>query len=123
MLFVGGVMAAGTLLIFNYFIDNVEYARTMAFTTLVMFQLFNVLNARSSTKSLFTVGFFKNKWLWVALFISFGLQLVVLYTPLNTYFHTVPIAGLDWLYIVGVSSSVFFIMEAFKLIRGLFVKG
>ena len=41
------------------------YARTMAFTTLMMFQLFNVYNCRSSWRSAFD-GFFENKWLLVA---------------------------------------------------------
>ena len=38
------------------------YARTMAFTTLMMFQLFNVYNCRSAWRSAFS-GFFENKWL------------------------------------------------------------
>ena len=123
MLIMGIVMAGGTLLVFHYFIDNLPYARTMAFSTLVMFQLFNVLNARSRTRSLFSVGVFKNLWLWGAIIVSFGLQIAVLYTPLSTYFHTVPIVAFDWIYIVGISLSVFVFMEVFKIIRGLFVKG
>ena len=42
-----------------------RYARTMAFTTLMMFQLFNVYNCRSRWRSAFS-GFFDNKWLLVA---------------------------------------------------------
>ena len=41
------------------------YARTMAFTTLMMFQLFNVFNCRSTWRSAFS-GFFENKWLLAA---------------------------------------------------------
>ena len=45
------------------------YARTMAFTTLMMFQLFNVYNCRSSWRSAFS-GLFDNKWLLAAVALS-----------------------------------------------------
>ena len=53
--FVGLIMAAGTLFVLDYALpvgliegpETDSYARTMAFTTLMLFQLFNVLNARS----------------------------------------------------------------------------
>ena len=65
--FVGAVMAAGTLLVLDASLPggsdrrqgNVAYAQTMAFTTLTMFQLFNVFNARSDEQSAF-VGLFRN---------------------------------------------------------------
>ena len=41
----------------------------MAFTTLVLFQLFNVLNARSDERSAFQ-RLFRNRWLWGALLLS-----------------------------------------------------
>ena len=41
----------------------------MAFTTLVLFQLFNVFNARSDERSAF-VGLFTNRWLWAAIGLS-----------------------------------------------------
>jgi magnesium-transporting ATPase (P-type) len=44
-------------------------ARTMAFTTLMMFQLFNVFNCRSSWRSAFS-GMFENKWLIAAVAVS-----------------------------------------------------
>ena len=45
------------------------HARTMAFTTLMMFQLFNVFNCRSSWRSAFS-GMFENKWLLAAVALS-----------------------------------------------------
>ncbi len=41
----------------------------MAFTTLMMFQLFNVFNCRSTWRSAFS-GFFENKWLLSAVLFS-----------------------------------------------------
>jgi hypothetical protein len=43
----------------------VRYAQTMAFTTLMLFQIFNVVNVRSDDISAF-VGLFTNHWLWTA---------------------------------------------------------
>ena len=43
--------------------NTVEYARTMAFMVLVMCQLFFSLSVRSTTKSIFKLGIFTNKYL------------------------------------------------------------
>ena len=75
--FVGAVMAAGTLLVLDASLPggliegsgSLRYAQTMAFTTLMMFQLFNVFNARSDERSAFD-GLFRNHWLWAAIGLS-----------------------------------------------------
>ena len=41
----------------------------MAFTTLMLFQLFNLFNARSDEQSAFR-GLFTNRWLWGAIALS-----------------------------------------------------
>ncbi|MBW3013312.1 calcium-transporting P-type ATPase, PMR1-type [Candidatus Woesearchaeota archaeon] len=115
MFILGAIMAAGTLVVFISFYDNLEHAQTMAFTTLVMFQLFQVLNTRSLTKSLFTVGVFKNRWLWAAIGSSLLLQLMVIYSPLNKIFHCVPLSVYDWGFVILISLSVFVIREVWKL--------
>ncbi|MBW2987666.1 HAD-IC family P-type ATPase, partial [Candidatus Woesearchaeota archaeon] len=115
MLVLGAIMAAGTLFIFLSYYDNLERAQTMAFTTLVMFQMFQVFNTRSLTKSLFSVGVFKNKWLWGAVGSSVLLQLLVIYSPLNKIFHTVPLSLYDWGFVIIVSLSIFVIREIWKL--------
>ena len=68
---VGLVMAAGTLFVIDASLPgglvpgsgSIRYAQTMAFTTLVLGQLFNVFNARSDERSAFD-GLFTNYWLW-----------------------------------------------------------
>src|SRR6185295_217936 len=77
IVFVGVVMAAGTLLVLDWslpggFIEgsgDMRYAQTMAFTTLLFFSLFSALNARSDAQSAF-VGLFSNRWLWGAIALS-----------------------------------------------------
>ena len=41
----------------------------MAFTTLVLFQMFNVMNARSDERSAFA-DLLTNHWLWAAIGLS-----------------------------------------------------
>jgi len=119
MFMMGMVMMGGTLLMFYLYdpIGNYAYATSIAFTTLMMFQMFNVLNCRSANNSLFSVGFFTNKKLLWAILGSVALQFVVIYTPLSTFFKTVPISGMDWVYITLVSSSIWIVGEVSKWLR------
>jgi Ca2+-transporting ATPase len=113
---IGMLMMGGTLAVYNAYLDKeLMYAQTIAFTTLVMFQLFNAFNLRSTTVSVFRQNPFENKWLVLAVLSSFILQLIVIYSPLNTYFRTVPLNILDWTYVMAVSASVFVLGELVKL--------
>jgi Ca2+-transporting ATPase len=88
----------------------------MAFTTLMMFQLFNTLEARSDERSAFA-GLFSNRWLWGAIALSIALQLIVLGVPvLQQAFGTVALDARDWLRCTLVASSVLWIREATKLL-------
>jgi Ca2+-transporting ATPase len=88
----------------------------MAFTTLVLAQLFNVLNARSDERSAFD-RLFTNRWVWSALVLSVALQALVLYIPpLQRAFGTVALSAGDWARCVGASSSVLWVREVNKLL-------
>lgn len=121
--FVGTVMALGTLLVLDASLPGgliegrgtVAYAQTMAFTTLVMFQLFNVFNARSDEQSAF-VGLFGNRWLWLAVVLSLVLHAAVIYVPfLQQAFSTTALTSTDWLTCTAVASSVLWLRELDKL--------
>jgi Ca2+-transporting ATPase len=122
--FVGAIMAAGTLLVLDASLagsliegsGNMRYAQTMAFTTLTMFQLFNVFNARSDEQTAFH-GFFQNHWLWGALGLSLALHVAVIYVPfLQNAFSTVSLSFGDWLCCVAVASSVLWLRELSKML-------
>jgi Ca2+-transporting ATPase len=92
------------------------YARTMAFTTLMLFQLFNVYNCRSTWRSAFR-GFFDNKWLLVAVAFSLGTHVLVIYVPfLQTAFHTVPLSMFAWVVVTGVAATLLIGVELIKLV-------
>ena len=92
------------------------YARTLGFTTLVFFQLFNVFNARFYRRSAFR-HFTRNRWLWLAILISLVLQVLVVYVPvLQDAFSTVPLGAGDWLICVLVGNTVLWLSEIKKLL-------
>jgi Ca2+-transporting ATPase len=97
--------------------EFLRYAQTLAFTTLVVFQLFNAFNARSPEESVFR-GLFTNRWLWLAVFVGALLQVAVVYIPfLQRPFGTVPLRAVDWMLCIIVSSTVLWLYELVKLIR------
>ncbi len=122
--FVGIVMAAGTLYVLDASLPGglvegtgtLGRAQTMAFTTLMLFQLFNVFNARSDEDSAFR-GMLRNRWLWAAVALSVVLQLAVLSIPfLQRAFSTESLSASDWLRCTLVASSVLWLRELTKLI-------
>jgi Ca2+-transporting ATPase len=121
---VGIIVGAGTLLVLDAALPgglitgsgSVEYGRTMAFTTLMLFQMFNVFNARSDTHSAF-YKLFQNPWLWGAVALSLALQVAVTYVPfLQRAFDTVALQGSDWLFCIVVASSVVWLRELSKAV-------
>ena len=119
---VGIVMAAGTLFVLDASLPgglvagsgDIRYAQTMAFTTLMLGQLFNVFNARSDERSAFD-GFFSNGWLWAAVGLSLMLHVAVIYIPfLQRAFSTEGLTALDWLRCVSVASTVLWVRELTK---------
>lgn len=122
--FVGVIMAVGTLLVLDASLPggliagtgDLRHAQTMAFTTLMAFQIFNVFNARSDERSAFE-GLFRNQWLWAATGLSMLLHVAVIYTPfLQNAFSTVGLSLRDWMLCLAVGSSVLWLREAGKWI-------
>jgi Ca2+-transporting ATPase len=119
----GATMTVGTLVMFAYALQakGPAYAVTLAFTTFVLFQLFNVFNARAEHRSAFNVNFFRNGKLWLALLGVLLLQgLVVHWPPAQEVFSTVALSAGDWLLCALVGSSVLILDELRKLLGRLF---
>ena len=125
ILWVGLVMAFVTLVALDLRLDGgllggsgeIDEARTMAFTTLVLAQLFNCFNARSERSSAFH-HLFTNRWLWGAIGLSVTLQIAVVHLPfMNDAFDTTSLAIDDWLICVGLASIVLWADELKKLLQ------
>ncbi|MCP3684209.1 MAG: cation-translocating P-type ATPase [bacterium] len=90
-------------------------SRTIAFTTLVMFQMFAVMSSRTLFHSFKSLNPFSNLWLLGAVCLSLTIQVIVIYwTPLQKIFGTVAISLSDWLMILVISSLGFVMMEVSK---------
>lgn len=123
LLLYGITMMVGTLFLFDYALANhsQQYALTLAFTTFVLFQLFNAFNARAEHSSVFNRNFFRNGKFWLALAGVLVLQvLAVHWTPAQAIFATVDLHWQDWVMAVLTAASVLVLDEARKAILSIY---
>jgi Ca2+-transporting ATPase len=96
---------------------NLLEARTQLLTAMILMELANAVSARSLKYTVFKVGVFKNKFLWVAILSSLGLQLMVLYTPgLQGLFDVNAPELIDWEIAILFTAIVFGSLELGKYI-------
>jgi Ca2+-transporting ATPase len=115
----GLMMAIGTLSVLHFSLQTgtAAHATTLAFTTFVLFQVFNVFNARTEKGTAFNRHFCANRLLWLAIFGVISLQILVIHwPPAQLIFHTVALAQTDWLVAVAVAGSVLIVEEVRKLL-------
>ncbi len=113
----GTIMALGTLGVLYYGLHSAPPARalTLSFTTFVLFQVFNVFNARAEKGSAIDRLFLTNRALWLALAGVVGLQiLAVHWPPAQEVFHTTALSGADWALATAVAATVLGLEEARK---------
>jgi Ca2+-transporting ATPase len=112
----GIIMAIGTLAVLQRFLPDEKYARTAAFSCLMIFQMFNVLNCKSEKHSVFS-RMFSNWYLIGAIIVSVLLQVIVTYPPLSGIFGTTALKFYDWILVLAVSSSVLIFREIQKVVQ------
>ena len=126
--YLGAVMVAGSLIVYDLALDTgEEYARTMCFSVFIVFQLFNVMNCRSNENSVFRLGLFSNRAIYLAIAFSTILLLIAVQgaewtIPFTTFqigelLSTTPLEQSDWFIVFFVASTVFMIEEFRKLLR------
>ncbi len=95
--------------------QDVEQARTVAFTVLVIVQLVHAFNSRSDRWSLFQVGIGSNRPLLLAVMLSLTIQVALLTLPFAApIFKVVPLPLEDWLLMGATGILPFVIMEFVK---------
>ena len=117
---VAAIMTVGTLGLFVFQLHEMELikSRTIAFAALAIFQLFNTFNARSSVRSIFTLGLLSNPLVIVGVGASLILQMLVIQLPnLQVVFRTTSLDVGEWLVVIAVSSTVLIIEEIRKAIN------
>ena len=119
LLFFGAVMTAGTVgvLVVADDVWTEEVALTMAFTTFVLFQAVNVVNARVETGSALTRYLFTNGKLWAAIGSVVALQVAVVHVGfLQGIFDTTALTATQWLVCVAVAASILVAEELRKAV-------
>lgn len=96
-----------------------EYARTLAFLTIITCQLFYSFALRSEYKSIFKVGVFSNKYLVGAVIFGLVIQLMVLYIPfMKEAFKLQSLNLNDWLMVLGLGLIPLAANEILKIFTG-----
>jgi len=125
MSFQGFVIAVATLVAFyigwsreGFPQEAGSLSQTLAFSTLVISQLFHAFDCRSTTKSIFSRGFFTNPSLLLAFAGSLALQMLVIYlTPLGRFFNAMPLGAADMAIVFALSLSPVAATEIIKVSR------
>ena len=118
---VGLVLAAGTLATFTWQLSahgNLQEARTVAMTTMVLFQNFHIFNSRSFTRSFFRISPLSNRFLFLTIVGALCLHVLALHWgPLQFVLRTEPVSLETWLVMIPVAATVLVVVELDKAIR------
>jgi Ca2+-transporting ATPase len=118
---VGGIWSMiVNLAIFKWALDagkSMTEAQCLVFLTLILIQFFKAYNFRSDKHSVFRIGFFRNKWLNLAVLWETMLLCLILYVPfLKEAFNTFPLSIYEWVAVILLAGSVFPVLEITKAI-------
>ena len=117
--FMLGAISLGAFAYSLYGLDQeVEQARTVAFTVMVVAQLVHAFNCRSERLSLFQLGVGTNRALVWAFLLSLVVQVAVLTVPaVSPIFKVAPLPIEGWALMGGMGLLPFLVMELIKVLR------
>ncbi len=118
----GTIIALVSLTVYltGFFIwgENLRLARTMAFCTIILYQLVHVFQCRSERFSAVSIGLFSNKYLVGAVGISLLMQLAVIYIPfLQRIFQTVPLTLEQWALIIVLTVGTSLLQRNYNTVK------
>ncbi|MEE9399207.1 MAG: cation-translocating P-type ATPase, partial [Dehalococcoidales bacterium] len=119
LMVIGGVWSMLVNLgIFTWALDvgkSMIEAQCLTFLTLVLIQFFKAYNFRSDRKSIFEIGFFKNKWLNMAVLSQIVLMVIIIEVPfLHPLFNTYSLTALEWVAAILLAGTIFPVLEISK---------
>ncbi|TEY78369.1 hypothetical protein BOTCAL_0049g00090 [Botryotinia calthae] len=101
--------------------DMAKSASTVSLSILVVIEMFNAVNALSSSESLLTLPLWENMMLVYAIALSMALHFALLYTPiLQTLFSILPMNWNEWQAVLIISAPVIIIDEGLKFLERQF---
>lgn len=96
----------------------VSEAQTMAVTTVIMFQVFYMLSCRSLKDSIFKIGFFSNKTVFIGIGTVLALQAMFVYAPpMQAIFSTFPLSAQSLMFSALAGAIILPVISVEKLIR------
>jgi Ca2+-transporting ATPase len=96
----------------------VSEAQTMAVTTVIMFQVFYMLSCRSLKDSVFRIGLFSNKTVFIGIGAVLALQALFIYAPpMQAIFSTFPLTAQSLLFSALAGAIILPVISVEKLIR------
>jgi Ca2+-transporting ATPase len=118
------IITIGSLFMFWYTLPRgIEYARTMALTTMIMFQMWTAIAYRSTTHTMSEIGWFSNPRLLGAIALSIFLMLPLIYIPqVQAVFGTTYLGGLEWLEIILLSCTGLIVIEIWEWVNRKYMK-
>lgn len=118
---IGGIWSA--LVNLGVFIWALEYdkshtqAQGLVFVSLVLIQFLKAYNYRSDTQSVFKIGFFRNRWLNLAVFWEMMLLGLIIYLSfLQGPFNTHGLSATEWAVVLFAVFTIFPVLEISKRI-------
>jgi magnesium-transporting ATPase (P-type) len=125
------VMTGTTIGLWYYLMDKLDamnltgdlydaqmlHARSMVMMLMVLLQNFQTLNCRSETRSLFSIPFGSNWYLWIGILLAQAVHIAASYIPgLSSVLKIEPIYLNEWGLLLVLSSSILLVMEVYKFI-------
>ena len=97
---VGVLLTAAAFALFEWELshgESTEKARTAVMNMFAVGEAFYLFNCRSLFASVFSAGWFSNRWIWVGIGMMAAAQALMIYTPaMNRFFHTAPLHLEEW---------------------------
>lgn len=117
-----GLLMACLSLVANYFSINVwKQSGAIGMTTvtvaLICLEITTAFTFRSFRKPVLSRSPFVNRHLVVASLISITITLLVVYTPLSSFFETTPVGLKTWLLALGLCLGITVIFDLVKLLK------
>jgi len=102
---------------FNYLGYGHDYSRSVAFVTFILLAVTNALNFRSTRSLILSQFKWENRYLILAIILSIGATLAVVYTPISKFFDLNALKPKEWINIFIAVVSLLSTIAVFKLLN------
>ena len=119
VLIIGGLMGIMAFLVFNYLLSigtELVHARNLTLMQMVLFGNIHAFCSRSEIRSVFSIRFFSNPFLMLAIPFSQMVHISAMYLPgIRDVLQLQPISIHEWLILAAISSTLLLAEELNKL--------